>query len=494
MQKALRSLPPNRVMVHLIPEHVINYMENDPASTNQLESFCVNLYNRIIVPIDQPLARKFSPDNTPISVKAYLQKPIFTLARPTYNKVTYTRSAPSSLGVLDRYTLLHVGYRISACGKWVTATCVDQRGEAWDQSVWLVKNDHQDTDGEGSATGSGVTAGSAPGGNDEAFVVRKVWDFAAAFASKADVEWRIVISKLGIMEETEFTGIFSFSSSLSLLNSLPAWTTLLPAVLAMDYSHSVHVSLVCADPDSPWLFTKLSTNTPLQQQSSSNKSSNSKQMVFSDISSTTYAVFSSVVLPIAVPPSQSDMGISLPYVADPSSVNYGLGDGDAEATATSPASTTITTATAIPTSPSSPASPTATSPGSIPHAVGLLPKATSCLIRIPCSAPLTSASMLHIHLLSTYCSPASSAAKSNALELKTVHADITKNFYELSVLAQSQWKMWAPEAGNINGGTGSGNGDSSTKTGVNPILPVHLAMVDIMSQVTDGADGAEIDS
>lgn len=210
MQKALKGLPENRVMVQLIPEHAINYIENDPASTNQLESFCVNLYNRILVPVEQPLARTFSPDNTPIPVKAYLQKPIFTLARPVYNKVTYTRSAHASLDVLDRYTLLHVGYRISGCGKWIIAACADQRGEAWDQAIWLVKSDQQDGDGEGSAGSAGnVTPASISGGgsHEEAFVVRKVWELVAGFARRADVEWRIVISKLGIMDETELTGL-----------------------------------------------------------------------------------------------------------------------------------------------------------------------------------------------------------------------------------------------------------------------------------------------
>lgn len=80
------------------------------------------------------------------------------------------------------------------------------------------------------------------------------------------------------------------------------------------------------------------------------------------------------------------------------------------------------------------------------------------------------------------------------LELKTVHADVTRNFYELSVLAQARWKMAVSEAG-----SGTGVISSSFKSGgqrgcVNPILPMHLAMVDIMGQVTDGADGVEIDS
>ncbi|KAF9446731.1 hypothetical protein P691DRAFT_761374 [Macrolepiota fuliginosa MF-IS2] len=476
MQKALRSLPENRVVVQLIPEHTINYMENDPANANQLEAFCVNLYNRILVPVDRPLARAFSPDFLPAPIKAYLQKPLFTLARPAYNKVAYTRSVHTSLDVLDRYTLLHVGYRISACGKWVMAACVDQRGEAWDQAVWLLRNDHLDPDSEASVGGISSTPISVGGGgHEEAFVVRKVWEVVVGFARKADVEWRIVISKLGTMEQAELT----------------AWSSFLPAVLPTSGLGSVHVSLICADPDSNWMFTKLDTSSP-PQQSSSSKSSSNKHVVFSDISSTTYALFPSVTLPVAVPPTHSDLGLSLPYVADPSSVASGLCDGDPESVATSPASTTITasTATAIPISPSLPT--TASLYGSMPHPIGLLPQSTTCLIRVPCSSPLTSISTLHIHLLSTHCHPPWLVKKSATLDPGTVHADVTKNFYELSVLAQSRWKMAAPSTGTTGHGSWNVGGDS--RAGVNPILPLHLAMVEIMSRVTDGADSVEIDS
>jgi mediator of RNA polymerase II transcription subunit 13 len=125
-------------------------------------------------------------------------------------------------------------------------------------------------------------------------------------------------------------------------------------------------------------------------------------------------------------------------------------------------------------------------------------------------APLTSISMLHIHVLATYCYPASlvkkpssSSSSSNVLELKTVHEDVTKNFYELSVLAQARWKMAASEVGSSTGvvpsrngvgvGAGAGAGPLSGES-VNPILPMHLAMVDVMGQVADGAEGVEIDS
>jgi len=37
--------------------------------------------------------------------------------------------------------------------------------------------------------------------------LKKVWEFIVGFARRADAEWRIVISKLGVMGETELTGL-----------------------------------------------------------------------------------------------------------------------------------------------------------------------------------------------------------------------------------------------------------------------------------------------
>jgi len=262
---------------------------------------------------------------------------------------------------------------------------------------------------------------------------------------------------------------------------------------------AVHVSLLCADPDSPWLFTKLNLDVAIPPQPSSASIPNTPNVktnnIFSDASSTTYALYPNIVLPIATPPGQSDIGLSLPYVADPSSCSNGMGYGSSEINAAVPAG-----ANNLPTSTVSPMEPPADSAtgSTMPHPVGLVPRSTTCLVRVPRSAPNTSISMLHIHVLATYCYPASLAKKScddgytmTLLESKNVHRDVTRNFYELSVLAQARWRMLAPEGESSMGLPG---GCSGGRMSGNPILPMHLAIVDIMGQVTDGADGIEIDS
>jgi hypothetical protein len=60
---------------------------------------------------------------------------------------------------------------------------VDQRGEAHRLGTWLNDGDESHSD-----------------------VVRRVWDFTVEFARKANVEWRIVIAKLGSMDDSELNG------------------------------------------------------------------------------------------------------------------------------------------------------------------------------------------------------------------------------------------------------------------------------------------------
>jgi mediator of RNA polymerase II transcription subunit 13 len=73
---------------------------------------------------------------------------------------------------------------MSNCGKWLLVCCVDQRGEAHDLTVWLL-----------------------PGESQETFISQHIWTFAMNFAKRASVEWRIVVTKLGLMDVRELEGM-----------------------------------------------------------------------------------------------------------------------------------------------------------------------------------------------------------------------------------------------------------------------------------------------
>ena len=88
------------------------------------------------------------------------------------------------LDVVDRYTLLHVGYQLSHCGKWLLACCVDQRGEAHNVTIQLLPSDLP-----------------------EMFIAQHLWTFAMNVMKWASVEWWIVIAELRPMDGRELEGL-----------------------------------------------------------------------------------------------------------------------------------------------------------------------------------------------------------------------------------------------------------------------------------------------
>jgi mediator of RNA polymerase II transcription subunit 13, fungi type len=147
-----------------------------------LESVADAVYDRVLVVTRRITSRTLSLDTR--GMQALFQEPAYTLARPTQRKATFRLEAhPSSLDVVDRMTILHIGYRLSPCGKWLLAASVDQRGEMHETKIWVVP-----TDGK------------------ENFIVKSVWALAKNIAARANLEWRIAIAKLGPMDELEIDG------------------------------------------------------------------------------------------------------------------------------------------------------------------------------------------------------------------------------------------------------------------------------------------------
>jgi mediator of RNA polymerase II transcription subunit 13 len=114
-----------------------------------------------------------------------------------HNKVSFLQAAHTSLDVMDPYTLLHVAYRLTLCGKWIIACCIDQRGENYEFGVWLT---HSPGEHEGETEHS-----------DEEDAAKKVWNFAMQFVRKTNVEWRVVFAKLGDLSLPEMEGKLSIA-------------------------------------------------------------------------------------------------------------------------------------------------------------------------------------------------------------------------------------------------------------------------------------------
>jgi mediator of RNA polymerase II transcription subunit 13, fungi type len=181
----------------------------------------------------------------------------------------------------------------------------------------------------------------------------------------------------------------------------------------------VHVCLVCAQNDIPLpiLHTPESVN-----EIKSNTVSHSRS-VFSDVSSVTYSAFFLQRTPIISP------GLLCPWEHPSLVAPTGSGDDEADAL-----------------------------PATGPSA-SILPLSTAALLRVPnYNTEHTNVEALYIHLLCAY-----KFAKSTLKQtMREMHADITRNWYDLAVLTRDRWQF-------------SQQAD----------LPFHLAALESMSNALD---------
>ncbi len=185
VKRAQRTRTQEQILFQFIPAQLVYSLKFSSAGRGGVFAFACSIYNRILSPVDRVMSRQIVENS--LRTRDFFQEPAFSLARPLHTKVHFVRQFPVlSLDVVDRHTLLHVGYRLSSCGKWAFACCVDQRGEAHDLAVWLLPNE-----------------------SPEAFIAQHLWTFVVGVAKRASVEWRIVIAKLGTMDTRELEGMSS---------------------------------------------------------------------------------------------------------------------------------------------------------------------------------------------------------------------------------------------------------------------------------------------
>lgn len=178
---------------------------------------------------------------------------------------------------MERHLLLHVGYGTSTCGKWITASCIDQRGGNHDLGLWLNQLDD---------------------GTPEEFVVKKVWEFAMTFTKRTDVEWRVAFVKAGSIDEREMEGqLGPFASPACALNNRTAWHSKVSMGISIRGASPIHVSLLSAASDASW--TLLSPADLSQGLSGLAKAT--PPMRFQDMSSTTYAFIHSTPVTLFSP-------------------------------------------------------------------------------------------------------------------------------------------------------------------------------------------------
>lgn len=174
-------------------------------------------------------------------------------------------------------------------------------------------------------------------------------------------------------------------------------------------------------------------------------SRNTSQAGFTDISSTTFALFPKTHMPISVPSASFlEIGIIAPHVIAPHV---------SEPASPSPNPRDVSTPPQFKTPPVNDSNSFYSAP--------ILPSSTTTLIRVPCSPSPTSITMFHIHLFETFHSPSASHTPSSRDD-RILHAQLTQNYYDLSVLSKVRWHLSA-----------------------NPLLPFHLGAVEVMRVALD---------
>lgn len=188
VKRCIKTYPDLRVLFHFVPEALPAGALADSRFSNEgLDAFVGVIYDRLLQPVERPVSKQLASQTG--STRAYFQSPAFSLApalpsRKDAGAVSFAfETQPSSLDLVNRHMLFHVGYTITPCKRWLLAASVDGRGDSHDLGAWLLPDESVD-----------------------AFVTKQVWTFARTCAARASVEWRVAVAKLGSLGVTELDG------------------------------------------------------------------------------------------------------------------------------------------------------------------------------------------------------------------------------------------------------------------------------------------------
>ena len=190
IKKVKKTYPDAPILMHLLPEPLILGALHIPAlNYGGLEAVADAIYNRAVLPITRNMSRALLPNGE--KERALFGEPAFGLVRVLARRVKFSlEDHPITLDVMDRNQMLHVGYTISECGKWLFVAFMDEKGDSHDLRAWLVPDDEP-----------------------EQFVINNVWDFAMTMAKKAHAEWHIIVTRLGAIPVNELHCAYSTLSS-----------------------------------------------------------------------------------------------------------------------------------------------------------------------------------------------------------------------------------------------------------------------------------------
>ncbi|KAI5475687.1 hypothetical protein MNV49_001062 [Pseudohyphozyma bogoriensis] len=207
------------------------------STANRLDRLAFSVFDQLQIPVSKlhfPVPETFptAPFNHAVGPAARpFQFPAITLSPIKKPHIEFELAWPSSsLEVMHRHRLLHVGYTVFPVEgesnlEWLVTSVIDERGETWKMVPKLIR----------------CPAGAAT----EMARAKLVWAIARTVADQADVEWRMVICRLGLMSKIE----------------MKAWHAVLKEQISLT-KRAVHVTVACCDPQAPISFAHLRPEFP----------------------------------------------------------------------------------------------------------------------------------------------------------------------------------------------------------------------------------------
>lgn len=357
-----------RLHFHFLPDNIFA-QSDDYASSLAIDALALSVYDRIARPMQRMMLRPYK-EGLGITTH-FFSAPAFTLARPSTPNISITYKYPmTDVGSLDRYMFLHVGYKLSPCRKWIMTACIDQRGEGSDMEIWLMQDDQ-----------------------DWRQVVDHLWKFSEDFLKRANLEWRVVFTKLGSMGEDE----------------LDAWNN----YLALDSFNDtpLHVSIVSVNDDAGWLFlspsrlSSLSSSATTAAPSRNSHGTDSVNLRLISSASTLLSLPGLLRIPLLSPCDIDLLGGRdfIPDESEDSSMDAAMKNREHDRLR--------------------------------PLQTGVLFDISGCGTNDKCH-PGSVVRTSYVHLLGTYASASSTFSKTD----EEHHKDIIHNYHDLLVLTQTRWR------------------------------------------------------
>lgn len=146
-----------------------------------LPTFVLDIYDRLHRPVERLVPRPLFSEEDSIPRFTATRQPAVTLAQRSSPKAAFDLAwPPPSLNRLDDLTMLHIAYDVSSTG-WLVAVVVDEHGQELEVAVWKMAGEGVDWD----------------------WVIGKIWLVVDAVLKRQEVEWRIVLTRVGQFQPEE---------------------------------------------------------------------------------------------------------------------------------------------------------------------------------------------------------------------------------------------------------------------------------------------------